>query len=123
LLVNSERAADIPQGSFRGIFALDRRIREKGIDCMAQTLSAVSIRRRRIAPEAGRALEILGHAIDYLADEYIHRGGAITDHDPAFEAMQLLMERNREIYFSCPEVPRLRERFDSWWRFKSQSKT
>jgi hypothetical protein len=29
-------------------------------------------RTRRISPEAGRALEILGHAIEYLIDEYVH---------------------------------------------------
>ncbi len=32
-------------------------------------------RRRRISPQAGHALEILGHAIEYLADEYVHQAG------------------------------------------------
>jgi hypothetical protein len=85
-------------------------------------VSSVLIRRRRIEPEAGRALEILGHAIDYLADEYIHRGGALAEQDPAFEAMQLLMERNREIYFACPEIPDWKERIGSWWSPKPRHK-
>ena len=84
--------------------------RWKGIDSMAQSSEVQPLRRRHIAPEAGRALEILGHAIDYLADEYIHRGGSFQVNDPAMEAMRLLIERNREIYLSCPEVPTWRER-------------
>ena len=28
-------------------------------------------RRRRISPQAGHALEILGHAIEYLTDEFV----------------------------------------------------
>jgi hypothetical protein len=61
--------------------------------------------RRRITPEAGRALEILGHAIEYLADEYVHDVGllpAMQNSDPQVEAMQLLMVANREIYYACP---------------------
>ncbi len=67
--------------------------------------------RRRIAPEAGRALEILGHAIEYLSDEFIHAGGCLSAHNAQIEAMQLLMAANREIYFACPEVPSLGERW------------
>jgi hypothetical protein len=67
-------------------------------------------RQRRISPEAGHALEILGHAIEYLSDEFVHNGGEITDRDPQVQAVQLLMRLNREIYFSCPEVPGLRDR-------------
>ncbi len=39
-------------------------------------------RRRRVTPEAGHALEILGHAIEYLADEYVHHAKQISAHDP-----------------------------------------
>lgn len=69
-----------------------------------------AMRRRRISPEAGHALEILGHAIDYLIDEYVHESGAFSWHDPQLQAAQLLMSLNREIYFACPEVPSLAER-------------
>jgi hypothetical protein len=74
----------------------------------------LALRQRRIAPSKGKALEILGHAIDYLADGYARRDEFSNDGDPELEAMRLLMERNREIYFSCPEVPSLRERLASW---------
>ena len=69
-----------------------------------------SPRRRRVSPQAGRALEILGHAIDYLIDEHIERGGQFRQSDPEFEAVQLLMAANRAIYFDCPEIPTLGER-------------
>jgi len=69
------------------------------------------LRRRLIRPEAGRALEILGHAIEYLADEYAHRGGSFSAHDGEVEALQLLMGLNREIYLECPEAPSMSERW------------
>jgi hypothetical protein len=68
-------------------------------------------RRRRISPQAGRALEILGHAIEYLSDEFVHAGGSLTANDARLEAVQLLMALNRQIYFACPEVPTLAERW------------
>jgi hypothetical protein len=67
-------------------------------------------RRRSISPEAGRALEILGHAIEYLADEFAHAGGSLSAHDGQIEAMQLLMAMNRQVYFACPEVLTIGER-------------
>ena len=70
-------------------------------------------RRRQINPQAGHALEILSHAIEYLTDEYVHEGGSFSAHDPRLEAVQLLMARNREIYFSCPVVPGFGERLRS----------
>ncbi len=73
-------------------------------------------RRRRISPEAGRALEILGHAIEYLADEYAYRAESLSMHDGPVEAMQLLMRANRQIYFDCPEVPSLAERWPTLLR-------
>jgi hypothetical protein len=73
-------------------------------------------RRRRIDRDAGRALELLGRAIEYLADEYAHAGGAPAANDPQVLAMQILMARNREIYFACPLVPTFRERVRTWLR-------
>jgi hypothetical protein len=67
--------------------------------------------RRRIAPQAGRALEILGHAIEYLSDEFVHAGGCFSAHNAQVEAVQLLMAANRQIYFACPEVPTMGERW------------
>jgi hypothetical protein len=67
--------------------------------------------RRRIAPQAGRALEILGHAIEYLSDEFVHAGGCFSAHNAQVEAVQLLMLANRQIYFACPEIPTMGERW------------
>jgi len=69
-----------------------------------------SNRRRRITPQAGHALEILGHAIEYLTDEYVHQGGDLSPRNGQLEAVQLLMARNREVYYECPEVVTLGDR-------------
>ena len=69
-----------------------------------------AMRRRRISPEAGHALEILGHAIEYLTDEFVCEGGSLSAHDAQVEAVQLLMGLNREIYLGCPEVPTFGDR-------------
>jgi hypothetical protein len=73
-------------------------------------------RRRRIDPLSGRALEILGHAIEYLADEYAFSGGPLSADHPVVEAMQILKARNREIYLACPVIPTLAERWRLLWR-------
>lgn len=71
--------------------------------------------RRRITPQAGFALEILGHAIEYLADEYAHETGRTLSLDagciePQVEAMQILMAANRQVYFECPVLTPLYQR-------------
>jgi hypothetical protein len=73
---------------------------------------------RRITPEAGFALEKLGHAIEYLADEYVHEVGRLpvasresSCIDPQVQAMQMLMAANREVYYACPVVTPLYQRF------------
>jgi hypothetical protein len=78
---------------------------------VAQSRVLPEKRPRRISPEAGHALEILGHAIEYLSDELVHNGGELTGRNSQVQAVQLLMALNREVYFSCPEVPSLRDRF------------
>ena len=81
---------------------------------MAPVITASEIRaprRRHINPQAGHALELLGHAIEYLTDELVHEASSISAHDPQLEAVQLLMACNRKIYFACPEIPTLSERF------------
>jgi hypothetical protein len=80
----------------------------------AATVTRAVPHRRRIDPRSGRALEILGHAIEYLADEYVHEGGSLCAHNSQVQALQLLMAANRAIYFACPEVPTLGERLRRW---------
>jgi hypothetical protein len=84
-----------------------------GAPVAAGRLDRGPMRCRRISPQAGRALEILGHAIEYLTDEYVHRGGSFIQCEGEVEAVQLLIGINRQIYFDCPEVPPL----GSWWRW------
>jgi hypothetical protein len=76
--------------------------------------SAVHIARertsRRITPQAGRAREILAHAIEYLTSEYVQTDLTFSARNEQLEAVQLLMSLNRQVYFECPEVPSFSER-------------
>ena len=70
---------------------------------------------RRMSREDGRAIEMLGHAIDYLADEFALECVSGREHrtygpNPRMAAIELLMASNREIYLSCPEAPSFSER-------------
>ncbi|MGC9158524.1 MAG: hypothetical protein ACP5FH_05990 [Terracidiphilus sp.] len=67
-------------------------------------------RPRRISAQAGHALEKLGHAIEYLTDEFLQEGGAINSGNAQLEAVQMLMALNRQIYFECPVAPTFGER-------------
>ena len=76
-------------------------------------------RRRRIDPQAGRALEKLGHAIEYLTDEFAHDGKTAESHDPRVEAIQLLMELNRQIYYECPVMSTFTERLRAFFHISA----
>jgi hypothetical protein len=73
--------------------------------------------RRRLSPEGGRALEILGHAIEYLADEYAadtQDKGPLGNADPRVEAIQVLKALNRAVYFSGTEIEPFFRRMLRW---------
>lgn len=76
-------------------------------------------RPRRIDPRSGRALEILGHAIEYLTDEVVHESGGLNLRTGQMEAVQILIKLNREIYFSCPVRPSFRQRVLAWIGLKA----
>jgi hypothetical protein len=82
----------------------------------AQVLTAPVNRRRRISPQAGHALEILGHAIEYLTDEFVHEGGTFSPNNAQLQAVQMLMAVNRQVYFECPEIQPLSKRILSMFR-------
>jgi hypothetical protein len=85
----------------------------------AQATSIVPVRtarRRHIDPPAGHALEMLGHAIEYLTDELIHDGAGITANNERVQAVQLLMALNRQVYFECPFESTFGERCRSFLR-------
>jgi hypothetical protein len=79
---------------------------------------AVAVR-RRITPEAGHALEILGHAIEYLSDELAIDRTPLASNRGRVEAIELLMALNRRIYYECPEIPTLAQRLTSWLRHQA----
>jgi len=74
------------------------------------TKNPAESRRRLLAPAAGQAIEILAHAIEYLADEYALGTMPVFARKGTIDAIQILMSLNREVYLSCPAVPSLRER-------------
>ena len=63
--------------------------------------------RRRIPPDAGRGLEKLGHALEYLTDEFVRDGCRFADDYGRVQAIQLLASLNRQIYFACAVEPTL----------------
>jgi hypothetical protein len=71
-------------------------------------------RRRSISLDAGHALEKLGHAIEYLMDEFIREGGTFSPGDAKLQAVELLMAINRQVYDACPEIPTLADRWHAW---------
>ena len=74
--------------------------------------------RRRLSRESARALEILGHAIEYLADEYaldLADKGPLGNADPRIAAIQTLKSLNRAIYFSGAEVQPVWQRIRQWF--------
>lgn len=80
---------------------------------VASALCTNANRRRRIDPRSGRALEVLGHAIEYLADEFVHEAGMFPANNGQLAAVQMLMALNRQIYFECPVLPTFKERIHS----------
>lgn len=94
-----------------------RRKTGKVITLPQSSEAPLAANRRSIDRASGRALEALGHAIEYLADEYAFttaQMGSLDSNDPRIEAIQLLMSLNRQIYYSCPPVEPATRRFLRW---------
>ncbi len=68
---------------------------------------------RRGSREQGRALEAIGHAVEYLVDSRLFQVG---DHNRRAEqeAVQILMRLSRAVFAECPEVVSLRKRLKRW---------
>jgi hypothetical protein len=65
--------------------------------------------RRRPTRQQGHALELLGHAIEYLVDTQLHRTtAAVAPSDVA--ANHLLMRLSREVFAECREIVPIRRR-------------
>jgi len=84
-------------------------------------VSQATLRPRRFSPQDGRALELLGHAIEYLADEYAlecrSRNCDLSGKPPEVQAIEMLMARSREIYFNGEPAPTLADRLRGWLGF------
>ena len=83
-------------------------------------VSAVQVRSRgprkvlrRGTAEQGRALEMLGHAVEYLVDSRLRLG---TSEYSDELAVQILMRLSREVFAECPEIVPLRTRAGNWLR-------
>ena len=69
--------------------------------------------RRRGTPAQGRALEALGHAVEYLVDSRLF----VLDQDSLRsddEAVQIMMRMSRAVFAECPEVVSLRRKVRMW---------
>jgi hypothetical protein len=73
--------------------------------------------RRQFSRERGMALEMLGHAIEYLADEYANDlagKGPLGNADPRVAAIQILKGLNRSVYYSGKELEPALSRVKRW---------
>jgi len=69
--------------------------------------------RRRSSVQQGRALEILGHAVEYLVDSRMFLVDQPTTRADA-EATQILMLLSREVFFECAAVVSPARRLRLW---------
>ena len=51
-----------------------------------------------------RAQEIIGHAIDYIAEELAGEGYSFGNEDGRASAIQILLSRSRLVHLECPEI-------------------
>jgi hypothetical protein len=94
-----------------------------GVRAAASRVDVGARRRRIVSRQEGRAIEMLGHAIDYLADEFaLDCMDLVPEIGPGLparlQAIEMLMARNREIYLNCPKAPGPMERLRGWLRWK-----
>jgi hypothetical protein len=69
--------------------------------------------RRHPTPEQGRALEKLGHAIEYLIDSRLYAPSSLPI-EANQQASQLLMRLSRELFADCPEIVPAGRRLRHW---------
>jgi hypothetical protein len=77
------------------------------------SLAPSKIVRRRPDMQQGRALESLGHAIEYLIDSRMFLIGEPHTLADA-EAVQILSRSSREVFAACPEIVPVHQRFKQW---------
>lgn len=77
-----------------------------------RTVRGPSIRRRG-SLEQGRALESLGHAVEYLMDCGMFQRDKV-DNEANQAAIQILMRLSRAVFLECPEILPLGRRLAQW---------
>src|SRR4051794_4318061 len=92
----------------------------RGYESGLTTQAEKTQHRRHISVQAGCAIGMLGHAIEYMTDEYIHEAKHLAAHDSQLQAIQILMALNREIYYACPVQPTFTERLRAFLRIASR---
>ncbi len=68
---------------------------------------------RRPNREQGQALEILGHALEYLVDSRMFLSKERKTRADG-EAIHILSSCSREVFATCPEVVPMRQRIMKW---------
>jgi hypothetical protein len=68
---------------------------------------------RRISYRAGRALKLVGHAIEHLSSEFDGDENIFAANEARLQAVALLMKLNHQIYFECPVAPKRSNRVHS----------
>lgn len=74
--------------------------------------SKLSIRRRPSQVQ-GRALEKVGHSIEYLIDSRLFITSGLDDR-AEHEAVQVLMSASRAVFSECAKIVSLRHQFSRW---------
>lgn len=67
--------------------------------------------RRRTTPQQGRALEMLGHAIEYLVDSRLPEGGPTAADN---RALRILMACSRDVFEESVAVVPMHQRIHEW---------
>ena len=73
------------------------------VHSIPSTRSDSRVIRRRPNMSQGQALEMIGHAIEYVYDSRVYRNnGQLSDSE--MQAVQILMRLSREVFQECKEV-------------------
>ena len=67
--------------------------------------------RRRTTPQQGRALELLGHAIEYLVDSRLPEGGPTPAEN---RALRILMACSRDVFEESVAAVPVHQRLQDW---------
>jgi len=81
-----------------------------------ETLGAGRTWSRRSTSQAARAQKILGHAIEYLTDEFVQSGESNSADDDLLEAVKLLMALNHQAYHESAQAPTLWQQLHTFLR-------